>query len=85
MRQTLYSMIKNTLNEHTTRLYIDTVSSLQTKYGIRSRAGSAREYYDDLSLNATQLLWLMPLASQYLLLVLYNVQAYIKMLSRVTC
>ena len=29
--------------------------------------------------------WLMPLASQYLLLVLYNVQAYIKMLFRVTC
>ena len=28
---------------------------------------------------------LMPLASQYLLLVLYNVQAYIKMLFRVTC
>ena len=26
------------------------------KYGIKSRAGSAREYYDDLSLNATQLL-----------------------------
>ena len=26
------------------------------KYGIGSRAGSAREYYDDLSLNATQLL-----------------------------
>ena len=29
--------------------------------------------------------WLMPLASQYLLLVLYNVQDYIKMLFRVTC
>ena len=29
--------------------------------------------------------WLMPLASQYLLLVLHNVQAYIKMLFRVTC
>ena len=29
--------------------------------------------------------WLMPLASQYLLLVMYNVQAYIKMLFRVTC
>ena len=29
--------------------------------------------------------WLMPLASQYLLLVLYNVQAYIKMLFRVIC
>ena len=26
------------------------------KYGMKSRAGSAREYYDDLSLNATQLL-----------------------------
>ena len=30
-------------------------------------------------------LWLRPLASQYLLLVLCNVQAYIKMLLRVTC
>ena len=52
-------MIKNTLNEHTTRLDIDTVNSFfitNCKYGIRSRAGSAREYYDDLSLNATQLL-----------------------------
>ena len=29
--------------------------------------------------------WLMPLASQYLLLGLCNVQAYIKMLLRVTC
>ena len=29
--------------------------------------------------------WLRPLASQYLLLVLCNVQAYIKMLLRVTC
>ena len=29
--------------------------------------------------------WLMSLASQYLLLVLYNLQAYIKMLFRVTC
>ena len=52
-----FSMMKNTLNEHTTRLDIDTVSSLQTvKYGIKSRAGSAIEYYDDLSFNATQLL-----------------------------
>ena len=35
---------------------INTVSSLQTvKYVIKSRAGSAIEYYDDLSLNATQL------------------------------
>ena len=46
-------MMKNTLNEHTTQLDSDTVSSLQTvKYGIKSRAA----YYDDLSLNATQLL-----------------------------
>ena len=29
--------------------------------------------------------WLMSLASQYLLLVLYNVQAWIKLLFRVTC
>ena len=49
-------MIKNTLNENTTRLDIDTISSLQTKYDIKSRAGSAREYFDDFSLNATQLL-----------------------------
>ena len=49
--------MKNTLNEHTTRLDIDTASSLQTvKYGIKSRAGSAIEYYNDLSLNATQIL-----------------------------
>ena len=49
--------MKNTLNELTARLNIDTVSSLQTvKYGIKSRAGLAIEYYDDLSLNATQLL-----------------------------
>ena len=49
-------MLKNTLNEHTTRLDIDTVSSLQIlKYGIKSRAGSAIEYYGDLGLNATQL------------------------------
>ena len=47
-------MLKNTLNEHTTRLDIYTVSSLQTvKYGIKYRAGSAIEYYDDLSLNTT--------------------------------
>ena len=46
-------MMKNTLNEYTTRLGIDTVSSLQTvKDGIKSRAGSAIEYYDDLSLKA---------------------------------
>ena len=50
-------MMKNTLNKHTTSLDIDTVSSLQTgKYGIKSCAGSAIECYDDLSLNATQLL-----------------------------
>ena len=51
-------MMKHTLNEHTTQLDIDTVSSLQTvnNYGMKSRAGSAMEYYDDLSLNATQLL-----------------------------
>ena len=50
-------MMKNTLNEYTTRLDIDTVSSLQTvKYCINSRAGSAIEHYGDLSLNATQLL-----------------------------
>ena len=49
-------MTKNTLNEHTTQLDIDTVSSLQTvKYGIKSRAVSAIEYYDYLILNATQL------------------------------
>ena len=37
--------------------------------------------------NSTQLMvqWLMPLASQYLLLVLCNVQAEIKMLLRATC
>ena len=29
--------------------------------------------------------WLLPSASQFLLLVLYNVQAYIKMLFMVTC
>ena len=35
------------LNEHTTQLDIDTVSSLQTvKFGTKSRAGSAIEYYD---------------------------------------
>ena len=40
-------MMKNTLNEHTTRMDIDTVSSLQTvKYGTKSRAGSAIEYYN---------------------------------------
>ena len=39
-------MTKNTLNEHTTRLDIDTVTSLQTvKYSIKSH----------LILNATQL------------------------------
>ena len=49
-------MTKNTLNEHTTQLDIDTVSLLQTvKYGIKSRAVSAIEYYDYLILNATQL------------------------------
>ena len=49
--------MKSTLNEYTTRLVIDTVSSLQTvKYCIKSRTGSAIEYYGDLSLNATQLL-----------------------------
>ena len=42
-------MMKYILNEQTTQLYIDTVSSLQTvKYCIKSCAGSAREYYDDL-------------------------------------
>ena len=47
-------MMKNTLNERTTRLDIDTVSSLQTlKYGTKSRAGSATEYYGDLGLNIT--------------------------------
>ena len=49
-------MMKITLNEHTTRLDIDTVSSLQTvKYGIKFGADSAIEYYDvdDLSLSAT--------------------------------
>ena len=58
-------MMKNTLNEHTTRLHIDTVSSLQTvKYGIKSRAGSATAYYDDLNLNAAyQLFKTMKLAS----------------------
>ena len=35
--------------------------------------------------NIVYRLWLMPLASQYLLLVLGNVQAYFKMLFRVTC
>ena len=50
-------MMKNTLNEHTTRLDIDTVSSLHTlKYAFKSRAGSATEYYVDLNLNATHLL-----------------------------
>ena len=38
-----------------------------------------------LFINSVAMAWLMPLASQYLLLVLYNVQAYIKMLFRVTC
>ena len=57
--ESLFSLMKSILNEYTTRLDIDTVSSLQTvKYCIKSRAGSAREYYGDLSLklNATHLL-----------------------------
>ena len=50
-------MIKNTLNEHTTRLDIDTVSSLQTVNMVSDLVLVQPENnYDDLSLNATQLL-----------------------------
>ena len=48
-------MIKNTLNEHTRRLDINTVSSLQT-VNMVSDLVLVQPYYDDLSLNATQLL-----------------------------
>ena len=34
---------------HDWTMDIDTISSLQTKYDIKSRAGSAREYFDDFS------------------------------------
>ena len=51
-------MMKNALNKYTTRLDIDTCSFFITnvKYGIKSRAGLAIEYYDDLGLTATELL-----------------------------
>ena len=43
------------------------------------------DIYDPKTTNNLFKKWLRPLASQYLLLVLCNVQAYIKMLLRVTC
>ena len=54
-------MMKNTLNKHTTRLDIDTCSFFITnceifKYGMKSRAGSTIECYDNLGLTATQIL-----------------------------
>ena len=50
-------MTKNTLNEHTTRLDIVTVSSLQTVNMVSNLVlVQPKKYYDHLSLNATQLL-----------------------------
>ena len=49
--------------------------------GMRKLEG---ELYD-IPLCLLTMQWLIPLSSRYLILVLYNVQAYIKMLFRVAC